>query len=242
MRIAICDDDLLEQEQLVQALWGWDPTRKAECFSDGVSLLEAAKALPPFSIAFLDIYLPGEDGMDVARTLRELSPETGIVFVTTSREHAIDAFSLNALHYLVKPVTTEGVTEAFRRLSALRANRRETISFNVGRDSYTVFLDQVCCLESAKHAVEVSLADGRRLKVWSTLNDLEKKLGDCFLKLNRGTLVNMDHIEQMGMDTCVLRNGTRLVISKQMRSAVRAAYNDYLFSRLARGKGIDGMG
>lgn len=241
MRIAICDDDLLEQEQLMQALWGWDPTRKVERFSDGASLLEAAR-VSPFSIAFLDIYLPGEDGMDIARSLREISPETGIVFVTTSKEHAVDAFSLAALHYIVKPVTTEQVTEAFRRLTMLHANRRETISFTVGRDSYTVFLDQICCLESAKHAVEILLTDGRRLKVWLSLNDLEKKLDSCFLKLNRGTLVNMDYIEQMGIDTCVLRDGTRLVISKQMRSAVRAAYNDYLFSRLARRKGIDKMG
>lgn len=241
MRIAVCDDDPLEQKQIIQALWGWDPTPQAELFSDGASLLEAAR-VSPFSIAFLDIYLPGEDGIDIAKSLREISPETGIVFVTVSKEHAIDAFSLAALHYLVKPVTTEQITEAFRRLTMLHIKRRETISFTVGRDSYTIFLDQICCLESARHAVEVLLTDGRRLKVWLSLNDLGEKLGDGFLKTNRGTLVNMDHIEQMGRDTCVLRDGTRLVISKQRRSAVREIYNDYLFSKLSCEEGIDRMG
>lgn len=115
MRIAVCEDDAMECGQFMDALRGWDPTRSAEVFSDGASLLQAAKVSPPFSIAFLDIYLPKENGMDVAAALREISPETELVFVTTSREHAVEAYSLSALHYLVKPVTTEGIREAFRR-------------------------------------------------------------------------------------------------------------------------------
>lgn len=108
MRIAVCEDDQREREQLLDALRAWDPTRSAEIFADGASFLEAARMAPPFDIVFLDIYLPGENGMDVAGALREISPETGIVFVTTSREHAVEAFSIQALHYLVKPVTAEG--------------------------------------------------------------------------------------------------------------------------------------
>ena len=112
MRIAVCDDDPRELEHFEKALQGWDPTRKAEKFLDGASLLEAAKGVPDFDIAFLDIYMPGESGVDIARALREISPETGIAFVTTSTEHAVDAFSLNALHYLPPadgaPQKTEG--------------------------------------------------------------------------------------------------------------------------------------
>ena len=64
--------------------------------------------MPSFDIVFLDIYMLREDGVDIARILNKISPETRIVFVTTSEEHAVSAFSLDALHYLVKPVTTEG--------------------------------------------------------------------------------------------------------------------------------------
>ena len=85
MRIAVCDDDLAEQEQFDEALHGWDPTRSAEKFLSGTALLEAAREDPPFDIVFLDIYMPGENGMDVAKALGEISPETGVAFVTTSR-------------------------------------------------------------------------------------------------------------------------------------------------------------
>ncbi len=240
MRIAICDDDPREQEQFEEALRGWDPTRNAEKYLDGASLLEAAARRPYFDIVFLDIYMPGENGIDIAKALREISPETGIAFVTTSVEHAVDAFSLQALHYLVKPVTTEGVVEAFRRLTGLRLRQKARVSFTVGSDRYTVFLDQICLLENDNHAVNISLSDGRRLKVWMSFRELEQKLDGSFLKINRGIVVNMDYIVQMGTDTCTLQNGNRLPIAVRQRAAIRAAYDNYVFDRLSRRKDFDG--
>ena len=234
MRIAVCDDDLAEQEQFDEALHGWDPTRSAEKFLSGAALLEAARETPPFDIVFLDIYMPGENGMDIAKALREVSPETGVAFVTTSREHAVEAFSLHALHYLVKPVTTEGVVEAFRRLTELRARQRERISFTVGPDRYTVFMDQISLLENDNHAVNVSLSDGRRLKVWTPFNELVQKLDASFLRINRGIVVNMDHIVHMETDICTLRDGSRLPIAVRQSAAIRAAYDNYVFDRLSR--------
>ena len=240
MRIAICDDDQREQEQLEQALRGWDPTRSAEKYYDGAALLEAAARQPCFDIVFLDIYMPGENGIDIAKSLREISPETGIAFVTTSREHAVDAFSLYALHYLVKPVTTEGVVETFRRLTELRAKQRKKISFAVGSDRHTVYLDQVCMLENDDHGVNVSLADGRRLMVWTSFTEMEQKLDGSFLKINRGIIVNMDYIVHMGTSTCSLRDGSRLPIAVRRSAAIRAAYDDYVFDQLSRRKNMGG--
>ncbi len=236
MRIAICDDDPREQEQIESALQGWDPTRNAEKFLNGADLLDAARKAPCFDIVFLDIYMPGENGIDIARRLREVSPDTGIAFVTTSREHAVDAFSLQALHYLVKPVTTEGIVEAFRRLTELRAEQRKRISFTVGPDRYAVFLDQICLLENDNHAVNVSLSDGRCLKVWMSLGKLEQKLDGSFLRINRGIVVNMDYIVQMGTDTCTLQDGSRLPIAVRQSAAIRAAYDNYVFDQLSRRK------
>ena len=236
MRIAVCDDALREQEQFDEAMRRWDPTRETEKFFSGAALLEAAKRTPAFDIAFIDIYMPGENGVDIARALQETSPETGIVFVTTSENHAVPAFSLGALHYLVKPVTTDGIIEAFRRLAELRTKQRETLSFSVGGDVCTVFLSQICSLESGNHAVEVSLDDGRRLKTRMPLYELEQKADKRFLKINRGVIVNMEHIERMGTDCCFLRNGSRFFLAVRERSAICAAYSDYLLDRFSHRK------
>ena len=236
MRIAVCDDDLREREQFEEALEAWDPTRTAEVFSNGASLLAAAKEYPPFDIAFLDIYLPREDGMNIAKSLREASPETEIVFVTTSTEHAVDAFSVRALHYIVKPVTTEDIVECFHRLAKRRRDRRGRVTLAVGSERYTVFLDQICLIESDNHTVNVSLADGRSLKVRMSFKEVEAKLNENFLRINRGIVVNMDYIAQMRADACILQNGVQLPIAIRRSTAIRAAYDDYVFDRLSERK------
>lgn len=234
MRLAICDDSLQEQNQIEQALQGWDSSRHAEKYFDGASLLEAARNNPPFDMVFMDIYLPGENGMEIAAALRRISPETGIVFVTTSRDHAIDAFSLDALHYLVKPVTTQGIVESFRRLTQQHIRRQESISLMVEGDMNTISLSKICYLERSNHYVEVSLRDGRKLMTRTPLYELEQRLGRRFLRINRGLVVNMDYIERMGTDRCVLENGAELFLASRDRGAIRAAYNEYLLSRLSR--------
>lgn len=233
MRIAICDDSQREQEQFIKALHGWDPTRQPDCFLTGAALLEAAKQEPPFDIVFLDIYMPGENGVEIAGELQKVSPETGIVFVTTSQEHAVDAFSLHALHYLVKPVTRSGIVEAFRRLTQLRQRQRPMAAFPTGRGSSTVYLDEIYYLQSMDHAVDIYLTGNRQLRVWATLTELEQKLNDNYLKLNRSTIVNMEQIEQMGADSCILRDGTRLEFTRRDRNTIRAAYDNFLFARLS---------
>ena len=233
MRIAVCDDDLREMEQFENALKGWDPTRSAEKYFSGASLLEAAKQSPPFDIVFLDIYMPGENGIDIAKEIRGISPETGIVFVTVSREHAVDAFSLYAMHYLVKPVTTDGVIEAFKRLTDARMKKRERITLKSGANRHTIFLDQICLLESDNHSVNISLTDGRRLKVRMSFSEIEQKMNKNFLRINRGILVNMNYIAQMGTDVCVLMNGIRLPINIRQSTVIRTAYDNYVFDRLS---------
>lgn len=236
MRIAICDDNRKEQELFIEVLHGWDPTKLPEQFSDGSSFLTAARQSPPFDIVFLDIYLPEENGMDIAKELQNISPKTGIVFVTSSKEHAVDAFSLYALHYLVKPITTEGVTESFRRLNQLRTAERPIITLTKGHTSYAVYLDEIYYLQSDNHALEIILNNGRFMKLWMSLGEMIKKLDRRFLKINRGTVVNMDYIEQMGIDTCILQDGTRLIFTRRECRNIRSAYDDYMFSRLSMQK------
>ena len=237
MRLAICDDDMREQSQLLQIIQDRDPDCSTECFSDGVSLLRAAESAPPFDIAFLDIYMPGENGIDIAGALREISPKTSVVFVTTSQDHAVNAFSLDALHYLIKPVSAGDVAEAFRRFDELHPRRRRYISFPGRNGSQTVFLDEICSVTSASHAVEISLADGRRIKVWTSLSELTQKLGRNFLKINRGIVINMDYVERMGSDRCVLLGGKELFLAVRERNAICATYNDYRLDQFSRQAG-----
>ena len=110
MQIALCDDE----ERQIDALEGFLRAYEAEYglnltltrFSSGEALLAAPGE---FSIVFMDIYL---DGLLGTETIRRLGGEAQVVFITTSREHAIEAFGLGAAHYLLKPVEQAAVWEA----------------------------------------------------------------------------------------------------------------------------------
>ncbi|MCD7812621.1 MAG: LytTR family DNA-binding domain-containing protein [Lachnospiraceae bacterium] len=235
MRIAICDDSKLSQSLFISALLEWNPTERAECFFSGADLLKAMRQSPVFDMVFLDIYLPGENGVDIAAEIRKLSPSTGIVFITNSPDHAVDAYSLNAIHYLVKPVTAEGVKESFERLKNLRSRQRPMFTLSVGRVNHIVYLDEITCILSAKHVKEIHLENGQTLRAWIDIQELEKKLDKNFLKLNRGTIVNMGQIRQMSAEYCVLSDGTRLDFSRRKRAEIRDAYHEYLFANLSDG-------
>ncbi|MCC8046218.1 MAG: LytTR family DNA-binding domain-containing protein [Clostridiales bacterium] len=233
MRIAICDDNKQSQTLFLNALTEWDPTKHAECFSDGSSLLKEMRARPTFDIVFLDIYLPGENGIDIAGEIRKISPQTGIVFITNSLDFAVDAYSLNALHYLVKPVTKEGLGESFLRLKSLRSKQRSFLYLNIGRDSITVFQDEIIYILSAGHAKEICMVNNQIYRVWVSLEELEEKLDSNFLKLNRGTIANMEHIRQMSADYCLMDNGARLDFSRRKRADIVGLYDGWMFSRLS---------
>lgn len=238
MRIAICDDDRQEREAMLNALHGWDPTRSAEMFVDGASLLAAAQTTPHFSIVFLDIYMPMENGVDVAKKLRAVSPETGVVFTTTSAEHAVDAFSLGAVHYLVKPVTTESIREVFDRVQKMQFEERRTLSVRIGRSSRLFYLDEITTIFSLDHDCVISMTDQSEVRVHMTLYDLYSQLDSSFIQLQRGLVANMLFIEQMQYDSCRLRNGQEILLSRKDRKAINTAYNDFIFNELSARAGL----
>lgn len=233
MRIAICDDDKQERDALLDVLHGWDPTRRAELFVDGASFLKAARMTPHFSIVFLDIYMPLENGIDVARALKSISPETGIVFTTTSTEHAVDAFSLDAVHYIVKPVTTESIREAFARIQKMQFEGRHTLSIKTGHSSRLLYLDEITTIYSQNHECVIAMTDRSEFRTYMPLNELYAQLDGSFIQLQRGLIANMLFIEQMQYDRCRLRDGQEILLSRKERSAINSTYNNYIFNELS---------
>lgn len=156
-----------------------------------------------------------------------------MVFLTVSKEHAIEAFSLHALHYLVKPVSTEGIAESFYRLRQFRRKQRKVILLPIGREKYTVYLDEINYIQSVNHVKEIHLIDGQILQAWMTLEEIQNYVGENFLKINRGIIVNMEQIVKMDAEFCTLHDGTVFRFPRRGRQSIRETYDEYLFARLS---------
>ena len=111
MRIAVLDDDLDEVFKLHEMIFHISGNYRVDRFTEGKDLLKEVESGAVYDLLFCDVYMKGENGIEIAKQMKTLCPQTPVAFITSSREHAVDAFSVDAVHYLVKPVTQEAEVE-----------------------------------------------------------------------------------------------------------------------------------
>ena len=236
MRIAVCDDDQKDCEVLVNTLNDLSPTHHVSVYRNAVELLSAVKAVPAFDLIFLDIYMPRESGLTVAKELRERFPQTCLVFCTTSADHTLEAFSLGMIHYLVKPISVEAVDEAVTRATYFRTRQRSMLSVKTGRQAWLLYLDEIACITMASHKADILMMDGQTINIYVSLTSLLDQLDNRFAMLSRGIVVNMAFIVEMRATECVLRDGRTILLSRRTRADTLRAYNNYVFDCLSNQK------
>ena len=100
MKIAVCEDEIEVQKMLAESIQKVCPNAEILCYLSSEALLEADEQI---DILFLDIQMPGKNGMETARALRKRGMDTILIFVTAIEEYVFQAFDVGAFHYLVKP-------------------------------------------------------------------------------------------------------------------------------------------
>ncbi len=240
LNIAIVDDLAEDRERLfrdVSDYFGGEPSGAVvRVFLDAASFLQAHAKIP-FQLVFLDIVMDSMDGLALSQMLRGIDTSMLIVFVSSSREYAFDAFPVHPFDYLVKPYERErlrGVlVEAERALSAAEP----TINIRVPYDSLDVPVSRISSVVAQGHAVEVTLTDGRLLRSVMTFTELSGRLteDERFLLLNRGVLVNMDDVLTVQEDTMRMKTGAIHSLRVRNRSALISRFTQYQIARMRKG-------
>ena len=229
MRIAICDDNSADANMIRYALSDIGSDLDIVCFSSGQELLSAIKNGDRIDLAFLDIYMEGEDGISTAKRLRKLSPATEIIFSTVSSEHAVEAFRVHAADYLVKPYTDMEVIRAFARVSIRQSEKaREKLLFQTGRTMTVLDSAEVVKLESDRHYTVITLSGGKTTRLLMNYSDTVKRFQEGFLELKRGLTVNMRCITELHGAEAVLTDGSVYSIPKGRRDEVIREYTRFL--------------
>lgn len=234
IKIAICEDDSTDQ----QALEGLLKDSFTHCglsfavsvFSNSEQLLEAL-AEYRFSLLFLDIFLEDASGMELAHHIRQLGFDVPIIFTTMSRDFAVESYEVDALYYIVKPVTKEKLAAAMKKpLESLTA-RQHCLEVVSGRETLLVRFQDILYAEAFGNQIVLHTFQGD-VPTYQSLNLLLKRFGDSFLRCHRSFLVNMDHIKKVERKDFVLTSGARVPIRTNGRSQVIEQYNRYFTSQL----------
>lgn len=178
MLVAICDDTKADAEKISFALMDIADDLETVWFENGAKLLESIKSGAFYALVFQDIYLENEMGVDVARAVKELSPNTQIIFVTTSLDHAIDAFRIQAADYLVKPCTEMDIVKAFARVN-MRMNKPEPepVVMNIGKEIHIFYPEKVIKIESDRHYTVIHQQNRHSTRVHMNFSDAAALFG-----------------------------------------------------------------
>ncbi len=190
-------------------------------------------------LIFLDIQLQGETGFDL---FDRMAVDSKVIFVTAFDEYAIRAFEVNALDYLLKPVSHERFKEALSRLfgedeGSVNQGQPYTfndmVSLNTGRSIKFIKANEIVCIHAAGDYAKVYIMDGTQELVYRTLKDWEKRLpAESFIRVHRSAIVNMAHIDRVEPATSnryavYLHHATSPIMMSQRYSAqFRKAYRN----------------
>ncbi len=242
LNVAICEDDQLDSHKLYKAIHNAEQKLSFEChlsqYMTGEEFLHSLRQKIPCDLVIMDIYLNQENGVQVIHKARLLQESLEIAFLTTSKEYAPEAFQLNAIHYIVKPLTDFQIQEMFRRYFERIRLPLHTLKLQTERTICELPIHRIQKIESRNKGIEIylSIMESPVFLNMPFVRLEEEIQEEELITVSRGLIVNLSFIKQIYRDgNCLLRDGTTIIISRRRRSQVLQRYHDYLFQRSEAG-------
>jgi two-component system, LytTR family, response regulator LytT len=232
MRVLAVDDELPALEDLVRMLRASPAVERVDAAASAEEALVALGDGAAIDAVFLDVRMPGLDGLELARVLRRFERSPAVVFVSAFDDAAVSAFELAALDYLVKPVSRRRLDEAIERIvrhvSTAAADGDETLAVDALRGGATrlVARSSILYLQAHGDYVRVASADGRFL-VRARLSELEERWAPHgFVRVHRGFVVNLRRAVEVrprlnGTAVLVMADGAEVPIARRQVGELR---------------------
>ena len=239
LKIAICDDDLRELSRISGLLNLYqtekEPAFQYNAFSNAMDLLDAMKRTC-YHILLLDVLMPGLNGIEAAREIRGFNEDIKIIFLTSSKEFAVESYAVDAHYYMLKPVTVEKLFPILDRIFLETLRGEDALQIKTASDFTRIPFGRIEFLEVFSKKLRFHLADGKVKEIRGSLSDFEGELlsREEFTKVHRSYIVNMSFILTLsakGLTTCSTQT---VPISRLLYPQVRETYMEYLF----REKGV----
>ena len=233
MRVLAVDDELPALADLARMLEASPAVKRVETAASAAEALVALGDGDTIDAVFLDVRMPGLDGLELARVLRRFERPPAVVFVSAFDDAAVDAFELDALDYLVKPVSRTRLDEAIERVARRSAipdppPEDETVAVDALRGGGTRLLPRssIVFLQAHGDYVRVASTEGRFL-VRARLSELEERWeSHGFVRVHRGFVVNLRRAVEVrprlnGTAVLVMVDGAEVPIARRQVGELR---------------------
>lgn len=233
VKIAIVEDitqDRLQLQHMVISYLEQQQLRvKVEEYASGKEFCRKLQETE-FDIVFLDIYLGVENGMEIAKKIRQMKQESMIVFVTSSRDHAIEGYQVRAFQYLVKPVEEDDVHQVMELCRRTLLKNSKYICIVESGKNMQIMLSNIISAMRDHHYVEIDLGS-TRIRVRMALSAFESVLDERFVSCNRQEIVNMDYVDRLFADHFLMQNGRCVQIPQRNYERVQGLFFDHVLQK-----------
>lgn len=230
IRVAIVDDDEAARLSLAQCLKYVEETQHISFsirrFSSGTAFLFNYQ--PVYDLVFMDIDMPGEDGFSVAKRWRKIDPLTLLVFVTNMAQLAVKGYEVDAVDFIVKPLSRETFTLKMRRVfSRLHTPKNATVQVSDDGVIHILLKDHISFFETQGHYIVYHTVEGDFREYSSLGNAIKKVSDDRFFQCNRGTVINFTFVKEISQDSLVVFD-KQIPISRSLKKPFMESYARFL--------------
>lgn len=204
MKILVVDDEKSARESLCDIIRALQPDSEILIASGGVEAIEVIHRVPDINLAILDIEMGDINGLSVAMAINKISPKINIVFATAYGTHALKAFEIGAVDYILKPFDEERIKETLRRTNQASynytfANREiDKITISSGKVIKIISPRDIAYIETSGRGCIVHTKGRDIIEDKSTISTYERRLiGYSFFRIHKSYLANIEFLEEI---------------------------------------------
>lgn len=230
IHIAICEDNDEDMAHVRSMLCQTNILYDLAEYNSAESLLfDIETNQKQFDIFILDIYLPGQNGVEAARQIRAANENTILIFLTSSEEFYREAFDLYAFNYLIKPVSPDDLTRVLRRALSLIDVPEETLQITFRGQNTILRQADVMYISSSNHALCFHMKGGQEHTYYGRLDKLETQLAsEMFVRCHKSFIINLLYVNRLVREGFYI-DDTLIPISRTHAAKAKERYHRRLF-------------
>lgn len=225
IHIAICDDSEVYRRYLMDLLQKWGRMHEQTChftqFSSAEEFLITWEEHQDVSVFLLDIEMPGMNGVELARLIRQRNAQAQIVFITGYSEYMAIGYDVEALHYLVKPIESEKLFAVLDRAVTRLQRQDPTLPFEQHGILTRVPVSKIRYIEVNRNYVTIHAEADYQIR--QSMKEVEALLDKRFLRIGRSYIVNLAYVLQVSKTELTLIGGTKLYLPRGSYDVVNRA-------------------
>lgn len=235
LHTAVCEDDPDDVKTLLSILQRSEIPTETAVYSSGEEFLGEYRP-GKYDLIFMDIYMDKITGVDTVARLREMGDPVPVAFITTSRDHALESYRLEALKYIEKPLKGRAVLELVQ-FARLKKEHTPRLLYKRNGREFSLPFERILYAEQKDHMVYLYLTGGDTVQVKERLDTMEPRFaGQPFLRCHKSYLVNLSHVAELDRELMVfvMKEGHNVYIRRESMGNARKAFEEYLFAAARR--------